>query len=249
MLPILNLGPLSIQIPGLFLLLGVWVGLTLMEREATRLKLNASILSNMVLVGLVAGILGARLAYAARFLKVYLDNPISLLALNPTTLSPLEGSLIGLTAAAVYGGRRRLPFWSTLDALTPSLAAFGIAVAFSHLASGDAFGSPTNLPWAIELWGAKRHPSQIYELLASGLILYAVLRMRGSGLAPGGLFAAWAGLTALSRLILEGFRGDSIVVLGTLRSAQLGAMIALAVALLAIHLRQRVVDPELPQSF
>lgn len=245
MLPILNLGPLAIQVPGLALLLGVWVSLSLMEKEASRLKLSASILSNMVLVGLVAGILGARLAYAVRFLEVYLDNPVSLLALNPTTLSPLEGGLIGLTAAAAYGGRRRLPFWPTLDVVAPSLAAFGIAIAFSHLASGDAFGAPTNLPWAIELWGAKRHPSQIYELLAAGLVLYVLLRMRGSGLAPGGLFAAWASLTALSRLILEGFRGDSIVVLGTLRSAQLGALIVLAVALLVLHLRQRAVDPQL----
>jgi prolipoprotein diacylglyceryltransferase len=239
MLPILNIGPLAIQVPGLFLLAGVWVGVSLMEKEAPRLKLNASILSNMVLVGLVAGILGARVSYAIRFLDVYLDNPISLLSLNPTTLSPVEGGFIGLAVAATYGRKRGLALWRTLDALTPGLAAFFIAIGFSHLASGDAFGAATKLPWAIELWGAERHPSQIYEVLTAGLILFAVLEMRGRGLAPGGLFAFWAGLAALSRLFLEGFRGDSVVVLGVLRSAQVGSLLVLSAALLVLHLRQR----------
>jgi prolipoprotein diacylglyceryltransferase len=239
MFPILNIGPLAVQVPGLFLLAGLWIGVSLMEKEAPRQKLSAPILSNMVLVGLVAGILGARFAYAVRFLDVYLDNPVSLLSLNPTTLSPLEGALIGLLIAATYGRRRRLPLWRTLDALTPGLAAFFIAIGLAHLASGDAFGSATELPWAIELWGAKRHPSQIYELLGAGLIFLAVIRMRDRGLAEGGLFVFWIGLTALSRLILEGFRGDSVVVLSVLRSAQLGSLLVLSSALLALHLRQR----------
>lgn len=239
MLPILNIGPLAIQLPGLFLLAGVWVGVSLLEREGRRQRLKSEILSNMVLLGLVVGVLGARLAYALRFLEVYLDDPLGLLSLNPSTLAVPEGALVGMLAAAGYASRRGLPLWPTLDALTPGLAVFSIAVGFAHLASGDAFGMPTQLPWAIELWGARRHPTQIYELLLGGLMLFSVLELRGRLPARGALFLLWVGLSAASRLFLEAFRGDSLVVLGSLRSAQLISLGVLAAALLGLHLRAR----------
>lgn len=244
MLPILNIGPLAIQLPGLFLLAGVWVGVSLLEREGRRLHLNAAALSNMLLIGLIAGVLGARLAYALRYLSVYLEDPIGLLSLNPTTLAAPEGALIGTLAAAGYAGRRGLPLWPTLDALAPGLAVFWIAVGFAHLASGDAFGMPTELPWAIELWGAARHPTQIYELLLGGLILFAVLELRGRLPASGSLFLVWAGLSAGSRLFVEAFRGDSVVVLGSLRAAQLVSLAVLAAALIGLHWRARRAEQE-----
>lgn len=242
MLPILQIGPLAIQLPGLFLLAGVWVGVSRMDREARRLKLDAEALSNLVLVGLVAGVLGARLAYALRYLDVYLADPLSLLSLNPTTLAAPEGVLIGLLVAAGYAGRRGLPLWPTLDALTPGLAIFSIAVGFSHLASGDAFGAASDLPWAIELWGAQRHPSQVYEVLLGGLILFAVLELRGRLQAGGAVFLSWLGLTATGRLFLEAFRGDSLIVLESFRSAQLGSLGVLALALVGLHLRATSID-------
>ncbi len=153
MLPILQVGPLAIQLPGLLLLAGVYVGSSVIEKQARKLRLPVAALSNMVFIGLVAGLLGARLRYAARYLSVYMDNPLSLLSLNPTTLAPAEGVLTGLLAAIIYAQRKRLPTWDTLDTMAPGLAAFSVVLGFSHLASGDAFGAPSELPWAIELWG------------------------------------------------------------------------------------------------
>ena len=94
MFPILQIGPLAIQVPGLVLLVGVWVALNMVEREAPRHKVSAADISNLILIGLVAGILGARLWYALRFLSVYVDNPLSLFSLNPSTLAAEEGSVV-----------------------------------------------------------------------------------------------------------------------------------------------------------
>lgn len=247
MLPILQVGPLAIQMPGLFLLVGVWVAVSLTDREAPRYSLKASVLSNVILIGLVVGILSARLWYAIRFLDVYLDNPVSVLSLNPSTLAPVEGALTGLLAAAYYGYRRGLPLWPTLDAMTPGLAAVGIAVGFSNLASGDAFGAETTLPWAIELWGAQRHPTQIYEVLAAGVVFWLIWKNRRKVPVPGFLFLAWVGLSALSRLALEAFRGDSVIAFGSLRTAQLASLVVLAIVLVGMHLRVRPQAPD-PQS-
>jgi phosphatidylglycerol:prolipoprotein diacylglycerol transferase len=239
MLPILQVGPLAVQMPGLILLLGVWVAVSLTDREAPRYSMKPSILSNMILIGLVVGIFSARLWYAIRFFDIYLESPLSVFSLNPTTLSPLEGALTGLAAAAYYGYRKGLALWPTLDVLTPGLAAFGLAVGFAHLASGDAFGSETSMPWAIELWGAQRHPTQIYEVLGAGFIFWLIWEIRRKTPVSGFLFLTLVALTALSRLVIEAFRGDSIIVYGSLRSAQMGSLVVLAIALVGMHLLAR----------
>jgi phosphatidylglycerol---prolipoprotein diacylglyceryl transferase len=241
MLPILQLGPLAIQLPGLLLLAGIWLATNLIEREAPRRKLSPERLNNMILIGLAAGILGARLAYAARFVSIYAENPLSLFSLNPATLAPTEGALIGLLAALIYGSRKKLPLWSTLDVFAPALALFAIALGFAHLASGDAFGQVTTLPWGIELWGAVRHPAQIYEIILAGLVFWVIWRLRKMKNFPGFLFLSWLGLAAATRLLLEGFRGDSLVILGSLRGAQVVALLVTLGAMLGLMFLRRAI--------
>jgi prolipoprotein diacylglyceryltransferase len=254
-LPILQLGPLAIQAPGLVLLLGLWVGLSLAEKQARRLgpaaaepgapapRLTPDALYNLSLVGLLSGVVAARLAYALRFTAAYRADPLGLLALTPATLAPVEGVLAGLLAMLVYGARRRLPLGPTLDALAPALAVLGVALGLAHLASGDAFGAPTSVPWRIYLWDDYRHPTQIYEVLGACLILgvwWSRTRSRPSAVAnppPGGSgrhFVWVVLLSALARLFVEAFRGDSALTVYGLRLAQLYAWLILAACLYAL---------------
>ncbi len=235
MFPILQLGPLAIQLPGLFLLLGVWIGVTLAERAAPNHGVAPADLTNLIFLGLVAGLIGARLGYALRYVDVYLASPLSLLALTPVTLAPAEGAAVGVIASLIYGQRRELRLWPTLDSLAPGLAVVGVAQGLAHLASGDAFGAPASLPWAVNLWGASRHPSQVYEILAAAGILAFVLRLDMRRGFPGLRFSAFTALTAGARLFLEAFRGDSVIVLGALRQAQLVALGVLLLSLVGMY--------------
>jgi prolipoprotein diacylglyceryltransferase len=251
MLPILQLGPLAVQAPGLVLLLGLWVGLALAERQARRLGRAASdpagpapgltpdTVYNLALVGVLSGLVAARLAYALRFAAAYRADPLGLLALTPATLAPIEGVLVGGLAMLVYGARRRLPLGPTLDGLAPALAVLGLALALAHLASGDAFGAPTAVPWRIYLWDDYRHPTQVYEVLAACLILgvwwwQSRLSRRAALAGTGRLFIWVVLLSALSRLLIEAFRGDSALTVGGLRVAQLWAWLILAASLYAL---------------
>ncbi len=165
MLPTISIGSFLLQTPGLAVLIGVWIGSALIEKEAERHSLNKDTLTTLILVSFIAGILGSRLAYAARVPNVYWDNPLGLFALNSTALDPWGGLFIGLITALVIGQRKKLPVRPTLDTLALGGAAFMIALAVSHILSGDAFGSATQVPWAINLWDEYRHPVQIYELI------------------------------------------------------------------------------------
>lgn len=231
MFPYLRIGPLLLQTAGLALILGVWLGLTLSDREAFRLDLNRENIYNLVFYGLVSGLVGARLAYAGRYLNAYLANPISLLALNPNTLAPSDGLLIGLLVAFLYGRWKGMSLRPTLDALAPGLAVFMIALGISHLLSGEAFGSQVNLPWSVYLWNDYRHPSQVYEILAALAVLTVVWR-RPLGQPGAGLnFALVVALSAAARIFLEAFRGDSLIWPGGFRVPQVVALLVLLAAL------------------
>jgi len=243
MLPVLQIGPFALQTPGLVLLLGLWLGLTLAERLAPRFQSDANALYNLSFTALVAGVLGARLSYIIQYIDAFISSPISLISLNPALLDPIGGAAIGIIAAVVYANRVQLPLWPTLDALAPLLAVLSIALGLSHFASGDAFGMQTNLPWGIDLWGLKRHPTQIYEVILASLILWAILPPKEGSSKPtselvGGTFWRFLALSAGARLFIEGLRGDSITLDNGIRTAQIIAWAVLAISLWMLNRRK-----------
>jgi phosphatidylglycerol:prolipoprotein diacylglycerol transferase len=128
-----------------------------------------------------------------------------------------------------------LPFWRTLDVLAPGIAVLMIFVGFAHLSSGDAFGSVSTLPFAINLWGAQRHPTQIYEIVAGVSILLVLLRISAKTPFDGFLSLVYILLAGISRFVLEAFRGDSVILSGSIRSAQAISLIVVLGALIALH--------------
>ena len=230
MFPYFRLGPLLIQMPLLVLLVGLWGGMTLLEYESRRLKLNPSRVTNLVIYSVVAGIVGARLGYALQFRALYVSKPLSLLALTPTTLLPSMGLLVGLIAFWILIDHQNLPDRPTLDALAPGLALFLVFVGLAHILSGDAYGAPTRVPWAIRLWNEYRHPSQFYETFIA-LTIFLVIRERlpkpeGAGLN----FLLVVTLSSASRVFLETFRGDSVFWPGGFREAQVMSLVILAIS-------------------
>lgn len=236
MFPVLNLGPMALQVPSLVLLLGVWGGISLAEKWAPHFEIERDGISNLLFTAIISTLLGARLAYVGAHLDVFLADPDSIFSLNTGLLDPVGGVAIGLFFALIYGSRHELPLWRSLDASVPFLAVLAIALGLAHLASGDAYGTPTNLPWGIYLWGTRRHPAQIYEILAGVLILGLVWpRRAGESVSPSRLAGeTWWRFLALSagaRLLIEGFRADSLALPNGLRIVQLVAWVILAISL------------------
>lgn len=241
MLPILQIGPLALPVAPFSLLLAFWLGSSLAEKFAPRRGVSAEKLYNLTFAGLIAGLIGARLGYVFQFPQAFLEAPLSLVSLNGGLLDPVTGFTAALLGMLVYGQRAQMTFWETLDALTPLLATLAVGLAVAQISSGEAFGAETQLPWGIELWGAKRHPSQFYALgLALSILAYLGWQSKNLSLAEGLLFLHFAALTAGARLFLEAFRGDSTLIFGSLRQAQVLAWLVLAGALWAgERLRQR----------
>ncbi len=239
MLPILQIGPLAIQLPGLLLLLGLWLGLSLAEKYSQRHSVAPNQVYTITFTALVAAVLSARLVYVMRNISAFTLNPGGTISLNPDLLDPW-GAILGAGLVTGYFIRRyKFNPWSLFDALTPILAVLMIALNLSNLASGNGYGAPSNLPWAIYLFGEWRHPTQIYELVAAGLVL-AILwpgSWRVHFNTPGRYALTVIAASAACRLFLEAFRGGSMLISGGLRSAQVTAWLILALTLRLISHR------------
>ncbi len=232
MLPVIQLGPLSLQAPGLFLLISLWIGITLVEKSAKIYKLSADTLSNLIMIALVSGVLGGRIVYIAQNPEAFAGNLGNIFSLNPGLFDMTGALAAALLGALVYGQRKSLPLLSTLDALVPFFGMLAIGLALSNFASGNAFGMESDLPWAINLWGTTRHPSQIYELIAAFVTLNLLYPPKGGAQSQAGVSSAtFVAVTAGYRLFIEAFRGDSTLIFGNLRAAQVMMFIVLAIAL------------------
>jgi phosphatidylglycerol:prolipoprotein diacylglycerol transferase len=216
----------------ILVLAAVWLGLTLAEKRLSRHSILKEVFDNLVYYSILGYALGGRILFVLKHLQVFINSPLSIFSPNIDLFDPLGALTTAILVGVVYGQRQKLPFWATLDALTPLFATLAVGLHLSHLAAGTAFGKPTALPWGMELWNAIRHPTQVYELIES-IIIFAFLWLRKPGSRAGFDFLWFTALTAGSRLILEAFRGDSALIFNGIRSAQVVAWIILATTLFA----------------
>lgn len=232
MFPLLRVGPLSLPAPELALVVSFYLGLYLMELWLKRQGHDPDATSNLVLYGLFVFVIGGRLGYAVNHLPAFAGSPQDLFSLNRDLFDPF----IGLAAAVLFAygmaQRKKLPAGITITALAIFGAAVALGADLAAVASGSAFGIPTTLPWAVSLWGASRHPVQLYQL---GLDLIFIPTWYLALLAnkinqP----LRWLAIGMLStRFLAEAFRAQGTLLPGGVRLAQ---VVLLAGILLAIWL-------------
>ena len=207
MIPIISIGPLSIPAATLILLLGIWLGSLLMSKQAKSHGRSEEILDQIVWTALAVGVVGARLSYIARNPWAFQGQVLSIFSLNPALLDGGGGILIALAAGYYLISKNKLDILQFLDDLVPFLAAGTLAIYLANFAAGAGFGTNTNLPWGIELWGATRHPVQLYFSLAGLTVLVLVLTdFLKYRQAPGQYFTTFTILTSGYLTFLTSFQ-------------------------------------------
>ena len=143
-------------------------------------------------------VLGGRIGYVLFYQPgYYLQHPIEALYLWHGGMS-FHGGALGVTLAILLFTRaRRLPVLAFSDVIAEAIP---IGLFFGRIANfinGELFGRETDIPWAMVFPNGgpvPRHPSQLYEAVCEGLLLFLVLLLaehRGARRRPGivtGLF-------------------------------------------------------------
>lgn len=239
MLPVLQIGPFALQTYPLALLLAGWLGLAVAGRAAKRLGMDDDHVYNAGLYALIGGVIAGRLAHVIVYWQAYRTQPLEVFGFNTQAFLPLPGLLAGLAVAGWYVRRHKLPVVPFLDAVTPGILTALTVAAIGALLVGRNAGAPAELPWAVDLWGVRRHPSQVYEALALAGVAAVVLAMIRQGARPGA--PALVGLLGygLLRWLLEPFRAESATLLGGIRTAQVVGLVLALAALWALARLQR----------
>ncbi len=237
MFPTISLGPLTLQAPGLILLISLYTGLWLAEKTAHRFGLSPDTPYNLAGSMLIGGLLGGRLVYALEYLDIFLRTPTNLFSLNLSLMSWPGALLTAIAIFFIYTKKKALDPWLVLDNLTPALAFTAVGAALAALAAGSFFGAPTDLPWGMPLWGKTRHPTQIYALLAALGVLWKIWRQLNVERPSGFLFLQFAVLTSSWFVLVSGLRGDSLLLPGGFRQDQVLAWITLVCCLYLLDRR------------
>jgi phosphatidylglycerol---prolipoprotein diacylglyceryl transferase len=192
---IVSIGPFALRWYGVMYLVGYILGyrLVLKRIKSGRTSLTRTNLDNLIWYLVLGMLIGARLFYVLVYGRdEYFAHPVEILAVWRGGLS-FHGAIIGMAAGIVFFARRyglRVLEVADVVALcgTPGLF-FG---RLGNFINGELYGRPTSLPWAMIFPGdpqrLPRHPSQLYEAFAEGILLSALLwwidglaRTRGYG--------------------------------------------------------------------
>ena len=207
---IFSVGPLAVRWYGVMYILGYLVGIRVAKGRVRRglVPFTEAAVDSLVGYLVVGMLLGARLFYVFIYdFPHYRAAPLDALAVWHGGLS-FHGAALGMALAClVFARRNHVAFWSVAD--TVALAAppglfFG---RIGNFINGELYGRATDVPWAMifpaDPLHTPRHPSQLYEAICEGLILFLVLTLLERRSVRGGWYRQ--GLVAGAFLVGYGF--------------------------------------------
>lgn len=186
-------GPFTVRWYGIAYVAGFVCAALLIWRLAKRwrIRVDADALLTIMFCVIIGVVAGGRLGYVLFYgngLEFYLQNPLEVLAFNHGGMS-FHGGLVGALLAGMAAAKMTgIPYLTLADL---GCVAAPIGLFFGRLANfvnGELWGGPTDLPWGVVFGGAAgsmpRHPSQLYEALLEGVLIFAVLFLLSRRLPP-----------------------------------------------------------------
>ena len=237
MYPSIDILGLSLPTGPLVLIVAFYAGLWLAGREAERLGLNPNLPWDFGTAALVAGIVGARAWYVVANWPAYALDWKQAFAVASGSLAMAPGAIIGVVVGLIWIGRGGVNWPAFADVMAPGLALVQAIAGVGAFLSGEAYGKPSNVPWAVQLWGEARHPVQIYEALVGLAVLAGLWYLRRRKPYAGFVFLVYILLAAVGRLFVEAFRGNPALLPGGFRTMQVISLIVAVVALLGLYAR------------
>ena len=244
-----SIGSFHVYWYGIIIAAGFLLALIYASFSCKKMNIDINRLFDVVIVGLIAGVIFARLFYVVFYPgDKYWKNPLEIFQIHDGGLA-IYGGIIG---AVVFGSLmaklRKLKVTAVLD-----IAALGFLIGqcvgrWGNFINQEAFGSATELPWGMHsentaaVVDANVHPCFLYEsllcLLGFVLLHFFTRRFRRYDGQTFLLYIVWYGAC---RFFIEGLRTDSLIIPGTgLRVSQvIAAACVVAGIILLVLFRHR----------
>lgn len=180
---LLQIGPFALRwysiayLSGIFI--GYWYLLKLIAQPGAPLARRHA--DDLVFYASLGIILGGRLGYVAFYNPgYYIENPLQIVKLWDGGMS-FHGGVIGTSVGIIYLAWRQKVNWLRLHDYVACCVPFGLFFGrLANFVNQELWGAETSVPWAIRfvengVLGSPRHPSQLYEAILEGLVLFAIL--------------------------------------------------------------------------
>ena len=191
------------------ILIGWWYLLKLLAQPGAPMARRHA--DDMVFFATLGIILGGRLGYVLFYRPLYyLQNPAEIPQLWDGGMS-FHGGVIGVSLGILWMARKHKLDWLRIHDYVACCIPFGLFLGrLANFVNAELWGSPSDLPWAVVFptgGEVPRHPSQLYEALLEGPVLFLVLwylfwktRARYQ---PGKLVGAFLLVYGLGRFLVE----------------------------------------------
>lgn len=248
-----SFGILTFHWYGLIIAFAVLTGLLVSLWQARLYKETLEPVVDLVIYGVPVVMIMSRIYYVLVNYPLFLDNPLEVFYIWHGGLA-IHGALLGmLLVLYIYTRTNRLSFWKWADILAPGMVLGQAVGQWGNFINQEAFGYPTNLPWAIYIDYVFRpagyeqydffHPTFLYSslwnivvfLLLMGMVFY---RFRYRKLQLGNIFLSYLLFYSLGKYFIEGLRLDSEMCAG-FRIAQIISVLVIMVSLFLFNLRNK----------
>ena len=246
-------GPFTVYTYGVLLATAYLTGLQLALVRARQRGLDPVRMLDLGVYIIIAALVGAKLLLLMTEFDSYRSNPAELWSLMRAGGVFYGGLIAAVLVAFWYITRHGLPLWTTCDLFAPGIALGHVIGRMGCFMAGCCYGRPTTLPWGITFTdlfaatnvgtplGVALHPTELYEAGAELIVLVLLLTTERKGRPfPGRTFWGYLLLYAISRFIIEFYRGDPRgVVFGVSTSQFISLILApLSVVMLAVLSRR-----------
>ena len=178
---IFSMGPVEIRWYSLAYIIGLMLGWWLLRRlvQLPPRLVKIEEVDDFLIWATLGVIFGGRLGYVLFYnFNLYIDNPFYILAIWQGGMS-FHGGLLGVIVSTIIFCRKRgIDLWSFADRIA-CVAPIGLF--FGRLANfinGELYGRISDVSWAVVFPNGgpnSRHPSQIYEAIGEGLLLFLLM--------------------------------------------------------------------------
>ena len=234
------------------ILVGWWYGRIVIKKQVPNINQKNYIEGFDDLIGyiIIGVILGGRLGYIFFYNPAfYFENVLEIFKLWEGGMS-FHGGLVGVILSTyIYGKLRNLNYKIYFDTIS-CVAPIGIFLGrIANFINGELYGIPTEKPWGVifpKIDNILRHPSQIYDALLEGLVLFIILNffVGKKNFNNGAISLLFLILYGIFRIISEQFRQPDEHMGYILGHLSMGSVLSAVMIVLGILFLSRLIFNE-----
>jgi len=249
---LLEIGPLTVYSYGVLLAAAYLLALFYAVRRATAMGLDGDRVLDLGIYIIISALVGAKLLLLIVDFDYFRRQPAELWTLARSGGVFYGGLVLAFFVSLWYVRKHRLSVWPIADAIAPGIALGHVVGRFGCLLAGCCYGTPTSLPWGVTFsdpFAASNvgtplhvalHPTQLYDGGAELLILaFLLLTEKWWRKRAGFTFWVYILLYAVSRYVVEMFRGDPRGMTMGFSTSQFISLILIPLALVMLFVRWR----------